>query len=383
MKVAYITNYDSQDVTKWSGTGYYIAESLQRQGVELVRINCSVHFSFFQKAMRKAFRIFSKKLLLLERETSYLTKLARKAKYELAKVDYDIILAPGSLPVSYLKVDKPIVVFTDATYDSLMRLYMQDYAIATRSQTQGNRAEAAALQNASLVIYTSEWAKESAFNKYNVPSQKMKFSYLGANMNHSKTIKDVNQLVHQRLNSNKKQFLFIGVDWYRKGAEKAIETVGLLNEYGIEAAITMVGCKIPFQFQLPSFVKHYPFISKANDSGSALLNKLFEEADYFILPTIADCSPVVFSEAASYGLPVITTNAGGCSSIVRHNETGFCFQPEYFVESAVGKIMELVKDSDKYKELSMNAFALYTQELNWDIVGKKTLNYLNHLVHKN
>ena len=38
MKVAYVTTYDASNPNAWSGTGHYIAKSLERQGVEVAYI---------------------------------------------------------------------------------------------------------------------------------------------------------------------------------------------------------------------------------------------------------------------------------------------------------------------------------------------------------
>ena len=40
------------------------------------------------------------------------------------------------------------------------------------------------------------------------------------------------------------------------------------------------------------------------------------------MPTRADCTPISFCEAASYGLPVISTDTGGVAAVVEPGETG-------------------------------------------------------------
>ncbi len=373
MKVAYITNYNSEDVHYWSGTGYYMAESLKKQGAELIRIDCHLPFTLLQRIRRKLAKLFANRLLLIERETSYLKKLAEKADRMLSQNEYDIIFSPGSLSITYLKSDKPIVFFTDATYECYMSLYLQNQKLSKRSIVQGNLAEGTAIKNASLIFYTSDWARQSAIKKYEGDGKKILHSTVGANMVHGKSDTEIEGLINERRQKKEKAFLFIGVDWHRKGARKAIETVARLNEKGIKSTLSLVGCKIPPDESLPAFVKHYPFISKATKEGRDFLNKLFEEADFFILPTTADCTPVVFSEAASYGIPVITTDVGGCKSMVIDNETGFCIKEEEFVAAATSKIMQLCENEKAYARIGLNAYKHYQKELNWDVIGEKTI----------
>jgi glycosyltransferase involved in cell wall biosynthesis len=381
MKVAYITNYNSEDVRHWSGTGYYIAENFKKQGVELIRINCFLEFTFIQKVKRKLTKLFSNKLFLIEREPSYLKKIAAKARQKLSQTDYDIIFSPGSLSISYLKSDKPIVFYTDATFDCLMNLYLQGEQPSKRSVVQGNKAEAAAIKNASLVFYTSGWAIESAVKKYHADSNKVLQSTFGANMCGNKTEVEIRQMITMRKQKKEKHFLFIGVDWHRKGAGKAIDTVANLIENGMKATISLVGCNVPKDVALPEFVTYYPFISKADKNGLVLLNNLFEDACFFILPTIADCTPIVFSEAASYGVPVITTDVGGCKSVIVDNETGFCIKEENFIEEASKKIQELCNCENAYESMSLNAYNYYQKELNWDVITTRTLDAMKRLLY--
>jgi glycosyltransferase involved in cell wall biosynthesis len=381
MKVAYVTAYNSGDIRNWSGTGYFIAESLKRQGVELIRINCFTRFPIFQRIKRKLIKVLANRLLLIERETSYLKKIAQKAKHELSCVNYDIIFCPGSLPATYLDSDKPIVIFTDATYDCLMRLYLPSQHLSTRSILKGNQAEAAAIQKASLLIYPSEWAIDSALKKYQADPQKVLQIGFGANISCQKPAIEIKKMITRRKLKQVKNFLFIGVDWHRKGAKKAIETIAHLNEKGLKATITLVGCKIPNGVHLPDFVVHYPFISKSDQTNMDQLNTLFENADFFILPTRADCSPIVFSEAASYALPVITTEVGGCTSVIIDNQTGFCIKEENFVEEASKTIIELCNSENAYETISLNAYNHYLKELNWDVIGEKLVKAMQRLVH--
>jgi glycosyltransferase involved in cell wall biosynthesis len=246
---------------------------------------------------------------------------------------------------------------------------------------QGNQAESAAIQKASLLIYPSQWAIESAIKKYRADPQKVIQIGFGANMSCQKPALEIKKLIANRKLKQVKNFLFIGVDWYRKGAQKAIETIATLNEKGLKATISLVGCKIPDGVHLPDFAVHYPFISKSEKGSMEKLNALFENADFFILPTRADCTPIVFSEAASYGLPVITTEVGGCKSAVINKKTGFCIKEENFVDEASKTIIELCNSENAYETISLNAYDHYLEELNWDIIGKKVFRAMQRLVN--
>lgn len=380
MRIAFLTNYDSENIRNWSGIGYYMAKSLELQGVELIRINCFVKFSAYQRLKRRVVKLWWHKILQPERSQAYLKKMAGKVTRQLAGEEYDLIFAAGSLPVSFLQTNKPIVFFTDATYDCMTSLYIEKNRLWQNSFIEGNKAEGNAIRNASLIFYTSDWAKQSAVMAYRGQPEKIRQLSFGPNLLGTASINDMRELIDRRKQNPEKNFLFIGVDWFRKGADAAIETIFRLNAMGIPATLTIVGCKLPADIYLPFFVEHHPFISKDGEWGMNQLRKLYERADFFLLPTQADCTPVVFSEAASYGLPVITTDVGGCGSVVIDNETGFCIGRENFVIEAAEKIEPLCRDAALYETFSWRAFYHYNKELNWDSIGKKMVCALKQVV---
>lgn len=57
------------------------------------------------------------------------------------------------------------------------------------------------------------------------------------------------------------------------------------------------------------------------------MGRLFEEADLFVLPTLADCSPLAILEAMASGLPVVASDVGAISEQVAHGETGLLVPP--------------------------------------------------------
>jgi len=380
MRIAFLTNYDSTDVGNWSGLGYYMAKSLEQQGVQLIRIDCSVRFSLAQLVKRKLIKFCWRKIQQPERDDLYLRRMAAKASRQLAGRQYDIIFAAGSLPVSFLRSDKPIVFYTDATYDGMISLYIDRNKLWEGCYMQGNRAEEEAIHNASLIFYTSEWAKNNAVAHYRANPGKIRQLCFGSNLGSDISTVQMKTLFDRRKKTLPKNFLFIGVDWVRKGAGVAIETIARLNEMGMPATITMAGCRVPPGFTLPSFVIHHPFISKEGEAGMKKLRSLYENADFFLLPTLADCTPVVFSEAASFGLPVITTDVGGCRSVVIDGVTGYCLHKENFVADATRRIISLWRDEELYESFCWQAFYHYKSELNWDAIGKKAVTALQGIL---
>jgi glycosyltransferase involved in cell wall biosynthesis len=64
-------------------------------------------------------------------------------------------------------------------------------------------------------------------------------------------------------------------------------------------------------------------VHRGLSAGSEALQRLYREADAFVLPTLADCHSIASLEAMASGLPVVTTRVGANPEIVEEGETGF------------------------------------------------------------
>lgn len=104
-----------------------------------------------------------------------------------------------------------------------------------------------------------------------------------------------------------------------KGAHYFIDAWRILNA-GDRAAAKLYG-----KVGLPERVFHpEPYNFQLMGSVSQVdLFVAFENADVLIFPTLADGFGMVVTESLSRGLPVITTDRAGASSLVKHGTNGF------------------------------------------------------------
>jgi glycosyltransferase involved in cell wall biosynthesis len=380
MRIAYVSTYNSQDIDQWSGLGYHMCKSLSDQGLSIVLINCSVPVSSWIKFKARLIRSISGKTYQVDRDPGHLKRIAEIAKQKLAKEEYDLVLSPGSLAVSYLKVSKPIIFWTDATYDCLVDFYPDWKSLSKSTIHNGNKAEQIAINKASMIFYTSEWARQNAISVYRANPSKVKVIPSGSNMEGKLSEDEVEILSQTRLGTKKVNLLFVGVDWNRKGGDAAVETVEKLIANGIDASLTVIGCTLPSRYKTLPFIISFPFISKNTQEGVEKLTQQFERATFFLLPTKAECFAVVFAEASSFGLPVITTNVGGNTSAVLDGKTGYCLPLTDFPENAANKISQLLQSKEVYKQFSLNSYQHYRESINWNVIGKKAVAEMKTLI---
>jgi glycosyltransferase involved in cell wall biosynthesis len=382
MHLAYLTTYDSLDVTRWSGTGFYISKALEDQGIELTRIG---NFRSPHNPINVSRYLWNKYLRGLNdhphRDPGFLRNYAMQASNQLERsrssgTRIDAIFTPGILPIAYLDTDLPIVVWTDCTFAGLLNYYPAWTNMSRRSIRDGHEADRLGLRRADLLIFTSDWAARSAVDDYGCDPERVKVVPLGANVSDTRTSQDIRALAETRLTSKPIKLLLPGVSWHRKGCDFAVRVTACLNELGCPSELDIIGCHPPAGVRLPDFVKSHGFISKSSPAGREFIEQKFSDATFLLLPTIAECTAVVFNEAASFGLPSFTTDTGGTPSIVRNGRNGFTFPVRSDPAHWAQEMAALLNDPVRYLGLCESAFAEFRSRLNWGSAGAEVAQLL-------
>jgi glycosyltransferase involved in cell wall biosynthesis len=76
-------------------------------------------------------------------------------------------------------------------------------------------------------------------------------------------------------------------------------------------------------------------------------------ADIFVLTSNIEGSPNAIREAMACGLPCVTTDAGGCSEMVVHGETGMVV-PVGDVDAMAVSVLQLLNQSESRRVMGRN-----------------------------
>ncbi len=300
LQIGYLTVNDPSDCKSWSGTQYYLAQSLQRHCGDVIPLGPIRPRSMFAKrVLKKALRVVSGREYLFTHTRSFAIETAHIAEQRLRDKNLDVIFAPaGSAQVAYLDTPVPIVYSSDTTFWAIQNYYPEFSGISTKIAQQANAIEQMAINNAKLILYPSTWAAESANKYYGADLAKVHVVPYGANLD---DVPSVDEILRKRLSEICK-LLFVGVDWSKKGGEIAFETLIELERLGVPAQLTIVGCLPPKHLNRKN-MRVYRFLSKANPDQRRQLESLYMDSDFFVLPTRAECYGIVFCEANAFGLP--------------------------------------------------------------------------------
>lgn len=378
MNISYVTVYDAGDITQWSGLGYYIAKALEQQQAQLDYAgNNHTPVTPYLELKNRVYNKLGKRFLF-DRVQALVQSNALLAEKKILP-SADIIFAPSTLPIALIKTKKPKVFYADATFAGMLNFYPSFTNVCRESIRSGNALEQAAFDSCELAIYSSEWAAQTALENYKVNPAKIKVVPFGANIVCNRDIAAIDSIIAAKDKTTCHLF-FMGVEWNRKGGDMAIEVAKLLNQRGLPTVLHIAGIKNIPHSNLPPYVKTLGFIDKHTVEGEKQLNELFEQSHFFILPSKADCTPVVFAEANSFGLPCITTDVGGIPTLIKDGVNGKKFALTDGAEKYADYIEGMFADDAAYGELCRSSFNQYESRLNWGVAGKALMGLFGGIV---
>jgi len=305
------------------------------------------------------------------------TQLASQIKPRI-KPDSDIIFSPGSIPVSLLETPVPKVFYTGACFGGMVGFYDGFSHLSAETIRHGHFLEQAALSSSKLVLYASDWGKQTAIENYDVDPAKIKVVPYGANLESSFTLDEIKAQIAKRSASVCK-LLFIGVDWRRKGGDLALDVATELNRRGIKTELHVVGLKhLPLK-NIPPFLIDHGFLNKAIPAQRVKLERLLSDSHFLIVPSKAEAFGVVFAEASAWGIPSVSFHVGGIPTAVKIGQNGHLFSPEAGVTEFSDCLFDLFTDRRRYNELALSSFNEFQSRLNWGIAGKTIMKHLKDL----
>jgi glycosyltransferase involved in cell wall biosynthesis len=381
MRLAFVTNHSSSDLndenshtTTWSGTIFNMRRALERSELDVETIDLLRDpYSALFRTKRMVKNIVFRKNYLRDREPLTLKSYARQIESFLGQIKPDVVFSPGTIPIAYLRTDIPIVFWTDATFDGMIDFYPEFTNLCEETLRNGRQMEQAALSSCRLAIFASEWAAKTAIENYNVDNSKVKVVPFGANLAPIPDPDKVQRAIASR-GSGVCKLLFVGVDWHRKGGDKALAVTSMLNQRGLKAELHVVGCTPPSL--LPGSSRTYGYLSKNNDKQKELLSRLYLESDFLILPSEAESFGIVIAEANAFGLPALTTNVGGIGTVVRNGKNGRAFEARCFVQECTEYILQTSSSKERYHQLCVSSFEEYSKRLNWDSAVQSVLHLM-------
>ena len=283
------------------------------------------------------------------------TVAARRIVRSAAPLDGVIQIGTGYMlpPVA------PIVTFEDLTIRQAVRAgYPEWLALRPRAVRAGIERQRRAYEAAAACCVTTSWAATSIVDEYGIDPSKVHVVGLGRNHDPGRSERDW----------RRPRFLFVGRDWVGKNGPGLLHAFARVRTAVPDARLDVVGNHPPID--APGVFGH-GFLSMGDAGDRRKLERLYEAATCFVLPSHYEASAIVYLEAGAAGLPSIGTSVGGSADFI--GDAGRLVDPADS-DALVAAMLELA-DPDtaaRLGGLALERSSLFT----WKAVAERTLRAL-------
>lgn len=360
-KIGIVSAFDPHSDRKaHSGILYKINEAIENAGFETVWIKnpFPLRYKWICRIIALLNRVGIAKGVYFDRTFLGAKLLASTIDYtEIDSCDYIMVVHYFHVP-AFGKINKPIIYHSDATFELANNYYLHNMPLW--NQKQAEKIEKLALENSAWHLSSSVWRENSVVNHYGIDRKHCVVLEYGSCI-------DTNGIRRTPVDDGILRLLFMGVDWERKGGRIAVAAVDILNQRGIKTVLTVAGLKhIPKECIGKNFVNFVGYLNKNIPSQYEQMKSILKSTDFLLLPTKAECSGVVFCEAADYGTPVVTYDTGGIGNYVVNEMNGYRLAEGSTPTQFADKIEEIWQTPGMLERLSLGARKLSKEKLNWD-----------------
>lgn len=358
---------DPADVRSYSGTPFHLSHFLRAAGHTVRPLGpYPLRYRSIVRVQNRLAMMALDQQLLWERHALITAQYPEMVnKYVDRNPDLDLLLATSAFMIAKVQTKLPVILWGDTTVAGVLGKYSRYVKLSERSIKRAHAVEQDGLNACDLAIFSNQWAADVAMRSYDLDPAKVRVITYGPGLVRVPDEVEITRLLSQR-GRDRIDLIIIGVHWERKGVARAIEIAGELRSRGMDARLTIVGCLPPSKFVNPGYVSLRGKISKFNAEGVRQITQLLGESHLMILPTVAECAAVALVEANAYGVPFLSTDVGGNSSLVRHNHNGILLPLAADVSAWADAAISILRDRENYERIAWQAYDYYHERLSWE-----------------
>lgn len=249
-----------------------------------------------------------------------------------------------------------------------MLLYNYPALTGTSYMKEINKRHEECLKYASIIVFVSELSAKTFKNLYPDYSDKVRVVPNGIS-------KETNTI--EPVFDGKLRMITVGTVCKRKNQIVLIHCLKDIREYGIDATLKIVGGG-PEQDNCKKYAKDLgieqwiEFLGPRDD-----IPELLAKSNLFVLPSLDEGLPISAIEAMRAKLPLVLTDVGGCSELIKEN--GFLVNPTK--EEITNAIIEYGKNVEKQKEMSKASYELFMQQYTMESMIYGYASLINEMIN--
>lgn len=227
---------------------------------------------------------------------------------DLARFDVVHFMTEGNA-WSLVDIPKSLPIIKAVNIDATARQFITEYHRSPTAYRVMLAAQEAMYQSADLIVARNHWALRSLLDDYGISEQK---TILARNSIKCPPVSRAD--FPPTPEGDLVRLVFVGNDFLRKGGA---ELVHIHQErFQNRAELHIFSRRAVPDHSLKNVIWH------GHTPRDQLMTEHLPRMDVFIMPTFEDMHPWALVEAASLGLPIISTRMAGIPDIVLHDKTG-------------------------------------------------------------
>lgn len=375
MKILFATVDDPLDPRAWSGTTSRIAKVLAFVADEFVCVG-----SLRKESSRR--RLWPT-VELPDRSKAICHHYAAKVNRAVDLEQPDLVFSNSTLPVALLHCSVPVVTWLDGTFASLAGYYPEFDGLSRRQLALGNLLDRRALEKNCVSLFSSEWAAAGAVESYGISREDVAVVPFGANYPLGKSPREGNaRLISCRSRRDAIRLVTIGVNWVRKGFQKALEFRAALEAHcSRPVCLTIAGLEAEAADcdlgSLKGRVTLTGFLDKFTDEGWFKYSELLRKSHWNVLFPMADCTPIVVNEAMGFGLPTIAHHTGGISDMIEDGVNGVLQDADEPLDRLAARVAHVVDSNHAYVDLVRSTLDRYAERHSWEAAAESVSQILS------
>lgn len=273
-----------------------------------------------------------------------LEKIAREVEGR-CKPEASLDFFHGFTPWILTKPPRPYLAWSDCTFRDYLNIYHRREQFRRRDLDRIEQAEAAWLNNARRILFTSEWAAARAVPDYGLDSSRVGCVGLFGEV----------EMPAVDVYDGGSQFAFVATDFEAKGGKTVLEALRQVRERHPDATLVVIGDR-PNHPTTDSGVEFTGFLRKENPLEYARYRQIMGSARAIVHPTMSDIAPLLLIEAAYFGCPVISSRKFAIPDLVEDGRTGFLLDDSLKACAVADVMCRMLENEDEYRRMRAAAW---------------------------
>lgn len=222
------------------------------------------------------------------------------------------------------------------------------------------KEEAGFLENASGVFFDSGWGLEAARRAYGLRGSHYSAPGRGGVIDPPQT---------DTWNGRSRKLISIAFDFKQKGGDIILAAYKRLKPTYPDLTWHIVGGPPQDNWESVEGISYEGELIPDIAEHRLRLRELLADAFLIVHPTREDTSPLVLTEAASFGCPAVSVSAFAIPELVEHGRTGLLVEQPATPESVAQAIADLLDDPERYRAMRKRAREGAILKHSWDRIG--------------